>query len=284
MNSDASEFSINLKAINAQAFVISDPVFFEYLKKWILSQNFQYSYERAVKDFLSDKVIEGGGRQYQEKIAEELQKRYPGQFAFIGEGEEEIIIWYNTPYEIPVTEVRFFGYFFFFKLSKIEPSAINNFLNYHYSESFFNDIDDFKDFLNPGIDGYGQEVHLTDGRRKIVKRWIKKQTQSDLSIKETHNPKNEFTVHRQILAMYYIFDTLKIPYSPKVYNTVKGRFLEFLLRRDKDQVRKMIGNPLNIEPERRLKDDLRYIRQFFVDLKLGEIVDKIDGDLFKPKK
>jgi len=89
----------------------------------------------------------------------------------------------------------------------------------------------------------------------------------------TRNP--EFTTARQVLAMYYIFESAKII---SVSYIDKARFIEFLTGKNLDNITKCLAKPQKEKRSENVKD-LRCVRQFFEKLKMTEVLKMIDRDI-----
>jgi len=92
--------------------------------------------------------------------------------------------------------------------------------------------------------------------------------------------KRGFTRERQTAAMLYIFTLLKVE---GVDQTKKARFIEFVTGKNYQNIYKQVISPMT---EKRIskarKADLQFIRPFFDNLGLREIVKMIDNELDKP--
>lgn len=93
----------------------------------------------------------------------------------------------------------------------------------------------------------------------------------------------EHTRHRKVLAMYYIFRHLNL--SQTGLYTEKAKFIEFLIGRNYKNIYDSIRNPLLTPKEKKGKkskyriEDLEYVRPFFEELGLTEIIKMIEDDI-----
>jgi hypothetical protein len=108
-----------------------------------------------------------------------------------------------------------------------------------------------------------------------------KKNEIDLLLQE-HNVNPEFTTARQVLAMHFLFDYCNIS---NVDLTAKARFIQFLNGKETNaqtitntNIYKKLKKPYPAD-EKTLIKDLKYIRTFFEDLGLTQIVDKINKEI-----
>ena len=73
---------------------------------------------------------------------------------------------------------------------------------------------------------------------------------------EISSPNDEFTMSRQVMAMYFLMKYLKIE---NVDNTNKARFIEFLTQKNYSNIYRKLRNPFEGNPKWVTKD-LIYIR------------------------
>jgi len=102
-----------------------------------------------------------------------------------------------------------------------------------------------------------------------------------LSEQETKNP--EFTTARQVLALHYIFELLQVR-GTETDKAAKERFAQFLTGKSKQNIHAAFTDP-HITPKTKTFrfDDLQFIRKYFEDLGLSEIVKAINNQLEKPR-
>ena len=96
------------------------------------------------------------------------------------------------------------------------------------------------------------------------------------------NPKNrEFTTARQVLAVYYLLNEVDQKAVNQIDRTEKARFIEFLTGKNYKNIYKTLSDPFkgfNNKNNKRILNDLEYIKVYFTKLGLQSIVDKIDSD------
>ena len=95
---------------------------------------------------------------------------------------------------------------------------------------------------------------------------------------EISSPNDEFTMNRQVMAMYFLLKYIKIE---NVDNTNKAKFIEFLTQKNYSNIYRKIRNPFEGNLKWMIKD-LNYIRKFFENLKLSEVVKMIDKKIANP--
>jgi hypothetical protein len=96
-------------------------------------------------------------------------------------------------------------------------------------------------------------------------------------LNEQKNP--EFTTARQVLAMHYLFEYCQVR---GVDQSKKAEFIEFLTGKNYKNIYDTVRNPLATKTGNFKKGDLQYIRTFFENLGLSEIVKAIGNELDKP--
>jgi len=193
-----------------------------------------------------------------------------------------------TPFDflkIPITNSnQFFLTIFYLHLLTMEVNAIQRFLSEQFEANFSSDFAKFSVFLKKGIDDFFDKSFLDieektknyDPRIREISVWMYSHEKKETDI-NTSKVYDTFTQARQVLAIHYIMEELKV--EDDVPNTKKGEFLQFLLRRDYDELRKAIAKPFGVKSSVKQKDDLRFIKQYFENLGLGNIVRKINNDL-----
>lgn len=103
-------------------------------------------------------------------------------------------------------------------------------------------------------------------------------TQSSESVKQEKDlpsKNDEFTTVRQVLAMHYL---LKYCQVRNVDESVKARFIHFLTSKNYSKIYDRIRNPLE-GSSKRLKQDLKYVRAYFEELEMTEIVKMISNEI-----
>jgi len=100
------------------------------------------------------------------------------------------------------------------------------------------------------------------------------QSSPDIKMK---NPK--FTTAQQVLAMHYIFENFQVR---GVDQSAKARFIEFLTGKSYKNIYDAVCNPMATKSKDFRKKDLQFIRPFFENLGLTEIVKMINNQLDKP--
>lgn len=91
-------------------------------------------------------------------------------------------------------------------------------------------------------------------------------------VKKKHK---DFTTARQVLAMYYLFEFLKVE---NIDRTIKARFIEFLTCKNYDSIYDKLEKPFKDNPTTARKD-LQYVRQHFENLGLMDIARMISNDM-----
>ena len=94
-------------------------------------------------------------------------------------------------------------------------------------------------------------------------------------ISEITEKSKDFTTARQVLAVHYL---LKYAQVKNVDKTEIARFIQFLTGKNYDNIYKKLQNPFKIN-DKFLKEDLRFIRDYFERLAMSEIVRMINGEM-----
>jgi hypothetical protein len=89
----------------------------------------------------------------------------------------------------------------------------------------------------------------------------------------------DFTTARQVLAMHFLLDFCKIQGVDK---TQIARFIEFLTGKSYHNIYRNVKNPYATKKGNFRKEDLQFIRPYFENLGLSEIVKMINNELDKP--
>ena len=100
---------------------------------------------------------------------------------------------------------------------------------------------------------------------------------SDEIEQEYDSELDEFTTARQVIAMHYFFEELNV----KTSKTAKARFIRFLTRKNEKNIYDHVITPFSSKKANFRVDDLKYIRIFFKELKLNQVLLKIDKELGK---
>jgi len=85
----------------------------------------------------------------------------------------------------------------------------------------------------------------------------------------------DFTTARQVLSVHYL---LKYANVKNVDKTEIARFIQFLTGKNLDNIYKKLQNPFKVN-DKALKEDLRFVRDYFERLNLPEIVKMINNEI-----
>jgi len=113
-----------------------------------------------------------------------------------------------------------------------------------------------------------------------------KQYLNDIGTAETMNSNKEntddpqarnkgFTTARQVLTVHYL---LKYCQVKNIDNTEKARFIHFLTGKNYDNIYKRVQSPLN-GSDKYINEDLKYVRRYFEQLGMKEVVKMINNEL-----
>lgn len=96
-----------------------------------------------------------------------------------------------------------------------------------------------------------------------------------IEMPEFSEKSKDFTTARQVLAVHYL---LKYAQVKNVDKTEIARFIQFLTGKNYDNIYKKLQNPFKIN-DKYLKEDLRFIRDYFERLDMSEVVKMINGEM-----
>lgn len=96
---------------------------------------------------------------------------------------------------------------------------------------------------------------------------------------ENNPPNLDFTTARQVLAVHYLLEYCQVR---GVDQTHKARFIEFLTNKSSKNIYDLVLNPLATKRKNFRREDLQFIRPYFENLGLTEIVKMINNQLDKP--
>jgi hypothetical protein len=84
-----------------------------------------------------------------------------------------------------------------------------------------------------------------------------------------------FSTHRQVLAIHYLMKYCQVK---DIDQKVISRFIEFLTSKNESNIYDWVRNPLDGSPQK-LKEDLTYVRKYFEELGMEEIVKMINNEI-----
>lgn len=126
-----------------------------------------------------------------------------------------------------------------------------------------------------------------DRRKVIAQRMLERLqeplAQDDVTQPEMERKNPEFTTARQVLALHYIFEHLQVR-GTEIDKAAKERFAHFLTGKSQQNIHAAFTDP-HLQPKTKnfRFEDLQYIRKYFEDLGLAEIVKSINNQLEKPR-
>lgn len=95
-------------------------------------------------------------------------------------------------------------------------------------------------------------------------------------IESNKDEKNtEHTTIRQVLFMKYVFEALGVHNTDK---TIQRNIIKFLTNKNDDNIYERLRNPYSFSNVKN-RDNLRFIRPYFEDLRLKSVVDKINKEI-----
>lgn len=100
-------------------------------------------------------------------------------------------------------------------------------------------------------------------------------TESLTPEKDISKKYDEFTTIRQVLAIHYL---LKYCQVRNIDESVKARFIHFLTSKNYSKIYERIRNPLE-GSTKRMKQDLVYVRTYFEEMEMTEIVKMITNEI-----
>lgn len=96
-----------------------------------------------------------------------------------------------------------------------------------------------------------------------------------LSTLDNVEKSKDFTTARQVLAVHYL---LKYANVKNIDKTEIARFIQFLTGKNFDNIYKKLQSPFKLN-DKSLKEDLRFVRDYFERLGMLEIVKMINNEL-----
>src|ERR1035437_3237190 len=84
-----------------------------------------------------------------------------------------------------------------------------------------------------------------------------------------------FSTHRQVLAIHYLMKYCQVK---DIDQKVISRFIEFLTSKNESNIYDWVRDPLDGSPQK-LKEDLTYVRKYFEELGMEEIVKMINNEI-----
>jgi transcription initiation factor TFIIIB Brf1 subunit/transcription initiation factor TFIIB len=100
------------------------------------------------------------------------------------------------------------------------------------------------------------------------------ETETASTLKNTEKSKS-FTTARQVLAVHYL---LKYANVKNIDRTEIARFIQFLTGKNFDNIYKKLQSPFKLN-DKYLKEDLRYVKDYFERLGMQEIVKMINNEI-----
>jgi len=208
---------------------------------------------------------------------------FPEYFLRYKETNDEYpsIVSFRDPINI-TKESSYFDLFFGLKLSVIDIMRVEDFLQYHYENTFKGDFSEYQLFLENLLIKYSE--FLKDKHGLIIKRFIniKMTAMTENDIKENEKNK-EYTIARQVLAIHYMLEQLGV--SQYIDKTEIARFAQFLTGRElgasnikNTNIYKRVNSVLS-NSEKAAESDLQFVREYFEKLGLSLISEKITKEI-----
>ena len=186
-------------------------------------------------------------------------------------------------YCIVEKENKNFDLFFAYQLALTDIMEINNFLGFHLKETYENNFIEFESFMLSILIKY--KAFLEEKHKPLVEYFLKNnELTKSIELSKINN--KDFTTSRQVLAIKYLLDTV----SDRMNNIDKteiARFIQFLTGREADNsvikntpIYKKVSKPFS-KKDKKLENDLQFIRPFFEKLGLESIVNQINIEITK---
>lgn len=110
----------------------------------------------------------------------------------------------------------------------------------------------------------------------LIKAYAERTAKAEIGASEREsNP--DFTTARQVLAMRFLLDPYNVWVT--VDKTHIARFIEFLTGKNYDNIYKKVKTPYSTKNKNFRKEDFQFIRTYFENLGLSDIVKKINNEL-----
>lgn len=127
-----------------------------------------------------------------------------------------------------------------------------------------------------------EELENTYVQYKILQSYIKKLEGLDdehdfgsVDINPVKSLNKKHTTARQVTAMHFIFECLGVD---KKNVSAKAEFIHFLTGKSYGNIKNRVSTPYNLS-EKVFVEDMRYIREYFSNLGLENIVKKINSEI-----
>jgi hypothetical protein len=198
------------------------------------------------------------------------------------EGKRQIVD-YSAPCQLSKDDGEFM-LFFALKLSLIDVLQVNDFLEFHLTNSFLNDVDQYGQFLKAVELKYRE--HIPDKFRTLLVEYITRSSTQrvELPAESEKRGVSEFTLARQVLVMHYMFKHLGITRHEndltdmaKLVQGLTGRQTKAADIRN-TEIYKLISNPFS-KGDKALSKDLRFVRDIFDKLNHKAIVEEINREI-----
>ncbi len=205
---------------------------------------------------------------------------FPDYFLKPGEGTIYLsIVNYDLPCMIE-RESYYFNLFFALYLSLTDIiNETDEFLKFHLENTFENDFEIYRDYLQKLCINYKE--FLQDKYEPAVKRFFELKAPLVEPLKEGNK---EFTTARQVLAVTYLLDELKVDRNNTSLTEI-AKFIQFLTGKEAGVTKindttiyKRVKKPLS-KTDKATESDLQFIRIYFEKLGLQGIVKRINKEI-----
>ncbi len=164
-----------------------------------------------------------------------------------------------------------------------EKLYINNFHDFvsYFNQYYFEENEYYNVFVD-AFNEYKKELYLSEDNPHL-------KVQEEQRFVEPKVNNKDFTQPRRALAIIYILRAFK-RYKSNTNNSAIARLIMFLTGLDPNEYKnheyyKIINQEKPFKrSKKKLIDDLEYIKQYFVDLQLSEVIDEINKDLMDDKE
>ena len=284
MSKRKNEFDITLESLNADYFVNNDSIFRNYVIRWLTYKKKIITFPQAAKDILKKHYPDEGSPNFIEQVALDLKSEVPQQkYDYAEYNGMKVLLHVNCRIVISPKDKEFFGYFFFYFLSKKSSFFLSDFLNYHLHTSYPDSYEKYDDFLKKGILIFGRTAGISEDKKILIHQWIEENDADSIEEKLKGKSKSDSgTTAQQVLFMHYIYNALNVK---NVDNSKKADVTKFLTGKTYKTIYDNTRLAPNISPKLTTSlSDHEIIKMLFSTLKLPDLAQEVEKSIDQLRK
>ncbi len=172
--------------------------------------------------------------------------------------------------------------FFALQISLSDFMSVSELLEFHFKSDFDSKFEEYDEFLENLFLKYKNSLlaNLESLRFRMRNKFISNGSNFEI---QNGIEKKEFTLARQVLMVHYLLKNLGI--SPDINKTEIARFIQFLTGKELNSknikntnIYKKVGSPFSLT-DKATQKDLQFIRSYFENLGLNDIVNQINAEI-----